>query len=69
MFGIAYLKAPPTTYVLHYQRGRVKREGAGLSFLYYRQFSWRSLSRCQQPPGAALGGLIIHRISALGMGH
>lgn len=39
MFGIAYLKAPPTTYVLHYKRGRVKREGAGLSFLYYRPTS------------------------------
>src|SRR4051812_11350595 len=35
MFGIAYMKAPPTSYVLHYKGGRVKREGAGLSFLYY----------------------------------
>jgi hypothetical protein len=35
MFGIAYLKAPPTTYVLHFKAGRIKREGAGLSFLYY----------------------------------
>jgi hypothetical protein len=35
MFGIRYMKAPPTTYVLHYKSGRVKREGAGLSFLYY----------------------------------
>jgi hypothetical protein len=32
MFGIEYLKAPPTTYVLHYKSGKVKREGAGLSF-------------------------------------
>lgn len=39
MLGIAYLKAPPTTYVLHYKHGRVKREGAGLSFLYYRPTS------------------------------
>ncbi len=33
MFGIEYLKAPPTTYILHYKAGKVKREGAGLSFL------------------------------------
>lgn len=35
MFGIRYLKAPPTQYVLHYKGGRVVSEGAGLSFLYY----------------------------------
>ncbi|MEO8699897.1 MAG: SPFH domain-containing protein [Kofleriaceae bacterium] len=35
MFGIGYLKAPPTTYVLHYKSGELKREGAGLSFFYY----------------------------------
>ncbi len=35
MFGISYLKAPPTTYVLHYTGGKVVREGAGLSFFYY----------------------------------
>lgn len=35
MLGIAYLKAPPTTYVLHYKGGRLKREGAGLAFLHY----------------------------------
>jgi regulator of protease activity HflC (stomatin/prohibitin superfamily) len=32
---LAFMKARPTTYVIHYQRGRVRREGAGLSFLYY----------------------------------
>jgi hypothetical protein len=35
MFGIQYLKAAPTTFVLHYKGGRVKRQGAGLAFLYY----------------------------------
>ena len=35
MFGIAYLKATPTTYVLQFKSGAVKRAGAGLSFLYY----------------------------------
>jgi regulator of protease activity HflC (stomatin/prohibitin superfamily) len=32
---ISYRKAAPTTYVIHYQNGRIRREGAGLSFLYY----------------------------------
>src|SRR3954453_16612972 len=35
MFGIRYFKAAPTTYVLQYAGGRVKREGAGLSFFYF----------------------------------
>ena len=35
MFGIEFIKAAPTSYVLHYQAGAVKREGAGLSFFYY----------------------------------
>jgi regulator of protease activity HflC (stomatin/prohibitin superfamily) len=39
MFGIAYLKTAPTTYVLHYKAGKVKRAGRGLSFLYYRPTS------------------------------
>lgn len=30
-----FMKAPPTTYVLQYKHGKVKREGAGLSFVYY----------------------------------
>lgn len=39
MFGIAYLRSAPTTYVLHYKSGRVKREGPGLSFWYYQPTS------------------------------
>jgi hypothetical protein len=39
MFGIEYLKAAPTTYVLHFKAGAVKREGAGLSFFYYQPTS------------------------------
>jgi hypothetical protein len=35
MLGIRYLKAPPTTYVMHFRGGQVKREGAGLSFFYF----------------------------------
>ncbi|MBL0215368.1 MAG: SPFH domain-containing protein [Myxococcales bacterium] len=39
MFGIEYLKATPTTFVLHFKAGVVKRQGAGLSFWYYRPSS------------------------------
>src|SRR5271155_5150405 len=35
MFGIRYFKAAPTTFVLQYVNGRVKREGTGLSFFYF----------------------------------
>lgn len=35
MFGIRYFKAAPTTFVLQYVNGRVKREGLGLSFFYF----------------------------------
>jgi hypothetical protein len=36
---LAYMKAAPTTYVLHYQRGRLRREGPGLAFPYFRPIS------------------------------
>lgn len=32
---LRFIKVPPTTYVLQYKHGAVKREGAGLSFVYY----------------------------------
>src|SRR5215467_8202689 len=32
---MAYMKVPPTKYVIHYRQGRIRREGAGLSFFYY----------------------------------
>src|SRR5882672_10276383 len=35
MFGIRYLKAPATTFVLHYKNGQVVRRGIGLSFFYF----------------------------------
>jgi regulator of protease activity HflC (stomatin/prohibitin superfamily) len=35
MLGVRFMKAPPTTYVLHFANGRVRREGAGLSFFYW----------------------------------
>ena len=30
-----FMKASPTTYVLHFRSGRIRREGAGLSFYYW----------------------------------
>ena len=35
MFGISYLKASPTTYVIKFVDGKPVREGAGLSFWYF----------------------------------
>src|SRR5579864_2934202 len=35
LFGFRFMKASPTTYVLHYVGGHVRREGPGLSFFYY----------------------------------
>lgn len=35
MFGIRYIKAPPTTWLMQFRGGRVVREGTGLSILYY----------------------------------
>src|SRR5688500_4516902 len=29
------MKAPPTTYVMHFTDGKVKAQGPGLSFFYY----------------------------------
>lgn len=35
MLGIRFMKAAPTTYVLQFRNGRVRREGLGLAFFYY----------------------------------
>ncbi|HWF04945.1 MAG TPA: SPFH domain-containing protein [Candidatus Angelobacter sp.] len=32
---MAYIKVPPTKYVIHYSQGKIKKEGAGLSFFYF----------------------------------
>jgi hypothetical protein len=36
MFGIGFVKAQPTTYLMAFRGGQVVREGAGLSFFYYK---------------------------------
>src|SRR5262249_40192229 len=35
MFGWRYIKVPPTTFLMQFVGGRVKREGMGLSFFYF----------------------------------
>ena len=35
MFGLRFIKTPPTTYLLQFRNGKVVREGTGLSFFYY----------------------------------
>jgi SPFH domain / Band 7 family len=35
MFGIRFIKVPPTTHIIQYRKGLIVREGGGLSFFYY----------------------------------
>jgi hypothetical protein len=35
MFGINFIKAQPTTYLMQYRGGKLVREGTGLAFFYY----------------------------------
>jgi len=35
MFGLRFIKVQPTEFVIQYKRGKVVREGAGLSFFYF----------------------------------
>jgi hypothetical protein len=35
MVGFRYLKASPTTHVLHYRKGAIVHDGVGLSFIYF----------------------------------
>lgn len=39
MFGIRFVKAPPTTYVMRYSGGQLRQEGAGLTFFCFGPFS------------------------------
>ena len=32
---LAYIKVPPTTHLIHYQGGRLRRQGPGLAFWYF----------------------------------
>tara|TARA_R110000850_G_scaffold9154_2_gene33810 strand:- start:2510 stop:3532 length:1023 start_codon:yes stop_codon:yes gene_type:complete len=35
MLGMRFIKVEPTDYVLQFKRGKIQREGAGLSFFYF----------------------------------
>jgi len=35
MFGIRFIKMQPTTYLLQYSHGKLRREGQGLAFFYF----------------------------------
>lgn len=35
MLGIRFIKSQPTTYLIEYKSGKIARQGAGLSFLYF----------------------------------
>lgn len=35
MFGIRFIKTKPTDYIILHRRGKIRREGSGLSFFYY----------------------------------
>src|SRR5436309_2926483 len=35
MFGFRYIKVPPTTFLLQFVNGEVRRQGVGLSFFYF----------------------------------
>jgi hypothetical protein len=60
MLGIHYLKAGPTHYVIHYQNGRIRRQGAGLAFFYYRPSSAIAVV----PIGSADAPFIFNEITA-----
>ncbi len=60
MFGIQYLKAGPTQYVIHYHNGKIRRTGAGLAFFYYKPAS----SMVVVPVGSADVPFIFNELSA-----
>jgi hypothetical protein len=35
MFGLRFIKAQPTTYLIQYKKGEIVRQGTGLSFFYF----------------------------------
>jgi hypothetical protein len=58
--GIRFVKTQPTTYVLQYRAGKVVREGAGLSFVYYAPTS----SLVAVPVGSKDQGFIFEQVTA-----
>jgi len=59
MFGIRFVKAQPTIYLMKYRAGAVTREGAGLSTFYYAPVS----SLVAVPIGSRDAGFIFQQIA------
>ncbi len=59
MFGIRFIKAQPTTYLLKYRSGSVVQEGAGLSTFYYGPVT----SLVAVPTGSRDAGFIFQQIA------
>jgi regulator of protease activity HflC (stomatin/prohibitin superfamily) len=59
VLGIRFIKAQPTTYLMKYRAGRVRREGAGLSALYYAPVT----SLVAVPIGSRDAGFIFQQIA------
>ncbi len=59
MFGIHYIKASPTQFVLQYSAGHKRRAGAGLAFFYYKP----SASIVVVPVGSADAPFIFNELS------
>jgi regulator of protease activity HflC (stomatin/prohibitin superfamily) len=60
MFGIRYIKTQPTTHLMQFRRGRIAREGAGLSFFYYAPAS----TLVAVPVGSQEGGFMLELVTA-----
>lgn len=60
LLGLRYVKAQPTTYLLHYRGGKIVREGQGLSFFYYAPTS----SLVAIPIESTVAPFIFHEVAA-----
>lgn len=60
MFGIKYIKAPPTVYLMQFKGGQIKRQGQGLAFFYYSPSS----SLVAVPVGSVEAPFIFEEVSA-----
>lgn len=60
MFGIKYIKFEPSVYVLKYKKGKIVKEGAGLSFNYYV----RNTSIVTIPIGSAEAPFIFEEVTS-----
>ncbi|MFO1218054.1 MAG: SPFH domain-containing protein [Burkholderiaceae bacterium] len=60
MLGIRFIKTQPTTHLMQFRRGRLVRQGAGLSFFYYAPAS----TLVSVPVGSQDCGFMLELVSA-----